>query len=440
MRIYEDFFDDIATGDEMVKSSDMGKTDYEFAMILEEEVFIPDTKFSEAPDWKVWNILFVRFINLIDNTKFIDNYDAEVRFVIPQYIRFLASTKMSAERIVDELKACNDYYVNKERFAENKNIIHEIIEKLFSQLKVGQSPDGDGVWLNVLHTVKFNPNKFPVSKFDKMKPQYLHIYEYSKLFCNSLITNTHCGNRYRNGELKIIDAENADKQLYYTKMWSHYMNNREIIEFYQTINSGNEEWDKLDAKEMASQKQYDGDEYLGTIDGKYDSYAAIKPFVRNVMNNDFFDFRDAAADITSKGEFLKLFVRVDKVKNTKQYTAPKIFQFIEECLFGCTEIQRAAISLSEICDIKVFFMCDNSNMPMTKKLPKNKDFGEMYMHTENYSLYRHTINITITIVDENCRQYGDFFHTDPMNSLCRSYQTEISTIKKNKKFTNYIFA
>jgi len=292
--------------------------------------------------------------------------------------------------------------------------------------------------MTVLHTVKFNVNKFPLSKFDKMKSQYLRIYEYSKLFNDSLITNTHTGNMHRNGELKILDAANPDKKLYSEKMWSHYMNNRSIIEFFKAINSGDEEWDNLDIQKMASQKQYDGDECLGTIVGKYDSYSVFKPFVRNIMNNDFLDFKDVAADITRNGEYIKLFLRVDNVKNVKKYTATKIFEFIEDCLFNCTEIQRAAISRSEISDIKVYIMCDNSNMPQTKKQPKNKDFGDLYMNSENYGIFGHTINITTFIVDENYQLYGDSYHTDPMNSLCRRFQTDITTIKKNKNFTNYL--
>ena len=130
MRLYEDFFDDVNSSDEMVKSYDVQKQGYEYIMVLEQEVFIPENKFSEAPDWKVWDILFMRFIKLIDDMKFIEDSDVEVRFNIPQFIRFLIISKMSATRIADEIRALEDYYVTKKRFVENKNIIHEILKRM----------------------------------------------------------------------------------------------------------------------------------------------------------------------------------------------------------------------------------------------------------------------------------------------------------------------
>ena len=130
MRLYEDFFDDVNSSDEMVKSYDVQKQGYEYIMVLEQEVFIPENKFSEAPDWKVWDILFIRFIKLIDDTKFIEDSDVEVRFNIPQFIRFLIISKMSATRIADEILSLKDYYVTKKRFEENKNIIHEILKRM----------------------------------------------------------------------------------------------------------------------------------------------------------------------------------------------------------------------------------------------------------------------------------------------------------------------
>lgn len=195
-----------------------------------------------------------------------------------------------------------------------------------------------GIWLDIGHKVSFNSVKFPISKFDKMKQQYLHIYEFSKLFNDSVITNTQSGNMYRNGNLKIIDSSDSNKILYSTKMWSHYMSNREIINFFKAICTGNEEWDNLDANDMASKPQYDGDDFFGTIKGKYDSYSALKPFVRNIMNNDYFKFSDMAADIEQNGEILQLVVKIVDIKNKNMYSAPKIFDFTEDCLLNCTEL------------------------------------------------------------------------------------------------------
>jgi hypothetical protein len=69
MRLCEDFFDGLDVSDEMVTSYDdvHDQKRYEYIMVLEQEVFIPENKFSEAPDWKVWDILFMRFIKLIDD-------------------------------------------------------------------------------------------------------------------------------------------------------------------------------------------------------------------------------------------------------------------------------------------------------------------------------------------------------------------------------------
>lgn len=113
MRLFEDFFDDIES-DEMLKSEDEKSFEYEYIMLLEQEVFIPDIRLEEVSSWKVWDMLFVRFINLIDNIKFIDTYEAEVRYIIPEYIHYLAmSSNISKERMIDEIKNFENKFVNK---------------------------------------------------------------------------------------------------------------------------------------------------------------------------------------------------------------------------------------------------------------------------------------------------------------------------------------
>ncbi len=78
-------------------------------------------------------------------------------------------------------------------------------------------------------------------------------------------------------------------------------------------------------------------------------------------------------------------------------------------------------------------------MPKTKKHPNNsRNYGNLYEHSEYIGIYGNTIGLTTIIMDENYQVYCDFFNTDPMNSLCRRYQTQITKIKKNKKFTEYL--
>ena len=113
MRVFEDFFDDIES-DELLKSEDEKSFEYDYIMLLEQEVFIPDIRLEEVSSWKVWDMLFVRFINLIDNIKFIDTYEAEVRYFIPEYIHYLAmSSNISKKRMIDEIKNLEDKFVNK---------------------------------------------------------------------------------------------------------------------------------------------------------------------------------------------------------------------------------------------------------------------------------------------------------------------------------------